>query len=248
VEQAEQPEAEIAPPPYTEQVATPEPVVAASVAPAAPVAKEHEAEESIDDYMTRLFARLNGGRGAASVDPQPAPAAAPQAPPTPMAGVTPAAPTQESTNTEGTPVARTNEVSAEPLAEADRGPLTMIPRRSAPEKQVDLSAMRQLANSSASSAIGASQRRQRTSSATIKLGAAAALGLFGAAVVGLASSGWIQGAKAPIFGFGAVLFVAGAFWLLQGLGLLILAWGGGKGTKDAVQGKPEPKEAEDAAK
>jgi hypothetical protein len=100
----------------------------------------------------------------------------------------------------------------------------MLPRRAAPERQADLSAMRQLANMTASSAIGASQRRRWTSSGTVKLAAAAALGIFGIAVLLLATSGWAGSSQAAVFGFGAVLFVAGAVWLLQGMGLLMMAW------------------------
>jgi hypothetical protein len=195
--------------------------------PAAPVhtaprGGHDDEEESIDDYMAQLFARLNGAR-TSSPQTAPTPAAPPPAKPDPTPIEVPVAgPAAES----AMPTAATEITAAAPMeCEPPLPPLESLatPRRSAPA--IDISAMRALANMSATSAIGASQRRQWANSATVKLGAAGALGVTGAVLLLLAKSGWLGHSSVTLFGFGAVLFVAGALWLLQGLGLLLMAWG-----------------------
>lgn len=181
---------------------------------------KHEGEESIDDYMAQLFARLNGDRSTRT-----------DAAPTPTLPKTPA--TARPTSPSAAPLelvalqspeSETPEpVSKSPVEPPASEYLTEMPRRNSQEKPFDLTAMRELANMSANSAIGASQRRRWTSSATIKLGAAIALGAMGVGLLFFATSGWAGNAKPTLFGFGAVLFVAGAVWLLQGLGLLLMA-------------------------
>ena len=212
--EAEQPMTEVQPEPQAQFVAAVQPVAGHG---------HPEGEESIDDYMARLFARLNGGRSdRAQVEP------APRQTIPPAMELTPSTTSSTTSSTKSADL--TNEVSAPTIIEApvedpDGQPLTMMPRR-APERQMNLSAMRELANMSASSAIGASQRRRWTSSGAVKLGAAAALGIFGIAVLLFASSGLAGNARHTVFGFGAVLFIAGALWLLQGSSLLLMAWRG----------------------
>ena len=208
--EAELPVTEVQPEPQAQFVAAAQPVAGHG---------HPEGEESIDDYMARLFARLNGGRS----DRAQAESAPRQTNPPVTESTSAATSSNESADLR-------EEVSAPPIVETpveepDCQPLTMMPRR-APERQMNLSAMRELANMSASSAIGASQRRRWTSSGAVKLGAAAALGIFGIAVLLFASSGLAGNARHIVFGFGAVLFIAGALWLLQGSSLLLMAWRG----------------------
>jgi hypothetical protein len=104
-------------------------------------------EESINDYMSRLMARV---RGEASDNapayrpqsPRPRPAAPPETPAEPEQGATP------------------------PQAAESRELVEMTPRTAAPEANIDLSAMRELANMSAQSAI--SRHDQRTLSLTTR--------------------------------------------------------------------------------
>ncbi|MCE9554670.1 MAG: hypothetical protein K8T91_15040, partial [Planctomycetes bacterium] len=174
--------------------------------------KHHEGEESIDDYMSQLFARLNGGRTVENRRAVTPPStAAPAATPSTQTGKVSDDPKPQPTQ-EFSPPTILKEM---PVEQAEPEYLTEMPRRNAPAPQMDLSAMRELANMSANSAIGASQRRRWTSSATIKLGAAAALGVVGITLILFAISGRAGTAKPTLFGFGAVLFVAGALWLLQ---------------------------------
>jgi len=197
----------------------PEAQVEGHPAPARPSSTatgHHDEDESIDDYMAQLFARLNGARSGAA----PAPTApAPTAP-------APAAPKQESPADEtAAPAASEKAELAAPVEnEPDLPPLESLamPRRSAPESQANLIALRELANMSASSAIGASQRQQRVKSGTLKMGAAGALGAVGALLLLLASSGCVDHSSVTLLGFGCVLLVAGILWLLQGLGRMAL--------------------------
>jgi len=191
----------------------------------------HDEEESIDDYMAQLFARLNGARSATA----PAPPAAKPAP----ASSSPPPCGNDSEKSEKD--VRTAPAAAPVEVAPQLPPLESLalPRRAAPERQLDLSAMRELANMSASSAIGTSQRKQWTSTAAVKLGAAGALGVVGASMLLVARLNWLGHSNAALFGFGGVLFTAGILWLVQGLSLLLMAWGFHKPAANAPVNQPQ---------
>ena len=208
------------------------------------VAQENprEGEESIDDYMSQLFARLNGGRAAENRRAAtPPPPVAPASPPSPQPAHI--AETSKPLLTPECPLPAALE--AMPVEQPAPGYLTEMPRRAAPAQQINLSAMRELANLSANSAIGASQRRRWTSSAAIKLGAAAGLGTLGIGILLFALGGGAGHAKTTLLGFGAVLFVAGAVWLLQGLALLLMA---SRSQGGANRGTSEPPRSSNVVK
>ena len=94
-------------------------------------------EDSIEAYMNRLLGRVGGG-----ASPQPEE-------PISMSSVAREVPADQSPETDSTPL---------PVSAVDDGPI--VPRSHAPEKNSDLSAMRQLANESARSAIDASTQKQ----------------------------------------------------------------------------------------
>jgi len=196
---------------------------------------KHEGEESIDDYMAQLFARLNGDRSTRT-DAAPNPA-----PPKTPAPVRPAPATSVAIETVAQPSPENESPAAScitPVEPPASEYLTEMPRRNAPERPFDLTAMRELANMSANSAIGASQRRRWTSSATIKLCAATALGAVGIGLLFFATTHAASNAKPTLFGFGAVLFVAGMLWLLQALSLLLMAWRSQSSTPHAASDSP----------
>jgi hypothetical protein len=122
-------------------------------------AAKGEEEESIDDYMSKLLARVRGTGPAespsparqdwtAKAKPAPAPAAIP-ARPAEVEAVKPAVPSMPG---------RTR-----------REPAEMAPRAVAPEKQLGLSGMRELANLSANSALTQHDRRQLSVTTRTKL-------------------------------------------------------------------------------
>jgi hypothetical protein len=104
-------------------------------------------EESIDDYMARLLQRVRGaadeGEGAAESSRRSARAAKPVPPPR-----------------ETIPIESDTEASGpRPTLAKRREPVEMSPRAVAPEKHVDLTAMREVANFSAQNAIDWHSRR-----------------------------------------------------------------------------------------
>jgi hypothetical protein len=160
----------------------------------------HEAsgdEESIDDYMARLLSRVREGNSA---EPNSRPSASAQSRPVPQRSATTPAPIAPS-------------AAAVPSQAPVRrpGPVTMTPRAVAPEKQVNLSAMRELANLSAQMAITRYADREFLSITRTKLAVAAA----GVAVGGVLIWLWTKGGSKHVNLYGAL----GSF-------LIAVLWGG----------------------
>lgn len=158
----------------------------AAAQPAKPHAEEEE--DSIDAYMARLMQRLG------SKSPAPAPRAEAPAP----NFIAPSAPER---------------VEPEPLAEPSivtklTDPSEMGRRALPPERAADLSAMRELANLNARSAIDKHQQRTIRSSGMNK----AAVALAGALGAIVESVYWLQGS-------------ATAFYLMLGSTVVALFWG-----------------------
>jgi archaellum component FlaC len=124
-------------------------------------------EESIEDYMKRLMARMRGGSLEEEIKPIPAPVANIASPP------------PQSTDSISSPKL------ALPSAATERAPLNTtgpfnpeeyVPKALAPEKTRNMAAMRELANNSARSAIQVSARRRYGTAIALKL-AIALIGL-----------------------------------------------------------------------
>ncbi|MFH1924242.1 MAG: hypothetical protein ABIP48_30685, partial [Planctomycetota bacterium] len=110
-----------------------------------PVKSEGDQDESIDDYMARLLHRVRETSGQPN---QPTPPRSPQE--TAVDKVPPSAPVAEQDNLpQGTP----------PPAATPRETTAPAPRAAAPEKSVDIAAMRELANFSARAALNRHARR-----------------------------------------------------------------------------------------
>lgn len=128
-----------------------------------------EPEEDVQDYMQQLMSRLRGGSSQSSVRQ-----------PEPTAVLTPA-----KTGAENKAVVATPEVPAEPVQ-----PLTeeeFKPRAQAPEKKVDLNALRSIANESTRTAIDQFAERQKKAVYGTQLAAISA-GIVGAAIFGVLAS------------------------------------------------------------
>jgi hypothetical protein len=169
--------------------------------PAAPAHREGD-DESIDDYMSRLMERLRvggGGSGSPSQRPQ---SVAPR--------VTPESPRPAETQSrEAKPAAVEKPVAA---ASRPSEPVEMAPRAVAPETQIGLSAMRELANLSAKSALGQHARRQLIISMRTKLVIA---------VMGAATAAWMlwlwgkPGTTIMTLYSGVAGLVVALFWGIQ---------------------------------
>ncbi len=144
--------------------------------PASQVHSGEENDESVEDYMRRLLARMRGVSesevslpGVEVSKPAPAPAVKDPSVEKPAAMVGPPTETQQM-----------SEAWTEPF-----DPEKYVPRGSAPEKNRDLNALRELANNSARSAIQVSARRRQGSAILIK-SAIALVGLVaGIAIVSI---------------------------------------------------------------
>lgn len=160
VEESPIPAADPASPSMTEA-----PAAAAIESPAAP-SVPHE-DDSIEDYMNRLLARVRGD--------QPEPAVAVPAP-------VPASQTERKPITEVSWQAeREPEASEAPAEVSPEDDSEYMPRRSAPERSDSLAAMRSLANDSARSAIASHAKRNWMEAAKYEI-CGAALGVTGSAV------------------------------------------------------------------
>jgi len=153
-------------------------------------------EESIDDYMAQLMARVRGTAG----EPEPRRETAAPSP------ESPAAPAEKPTAPPPLP-----DRDSTP-ADEDRGPVEVPPRAAAPERHVDLSAMRELANLSAKTAISHHDlgrlRLMRRTKLAIALGASA----VGAALLWL----WrARGADEVAFYAAMTGFTVALFWGIQ---------------------------------
>jgi hypothetical protein len=171
----------------------------ATVEPRSPKASVHHEgeEESIDDYMSRLMERVRGGTGRTE-----SPARRPQnttpqaAPEAPRAVEVKAAETS-------TPV---------PVTPRPPEPVERAPRKAAPEKEVGLSAMRELANLSAKNAISQHARRQMIVSTRDKLLVAVAGLVVGAVMLWF----WGRPLAAPLTFYSAIAsFIVALFWGMQ---------------------------------
>ncbi|MBN1394454.1 MAG: hypothetical protein JW959_05485 [Pirellulales bacterium] len=135
-------------PPAPEGSATSSPADDSREKPRASLGVNEREEESIDDYMSRLMERVRGAAGGSPITaftpPPPAPAT--------DASVKPIEPAQ----------------AAAPAAQR-REPVQVAPRAKAPEKHLNLSAMRELANLSAQTALSRYARRVLISSMYSKL-------------------------------------------------------------------------------
>lgn len=140
----------------------------------APHAEGHE-DESIDSYMERLMARVRGSSGGSGV-----PAAAPPAPEREKAARAAPPPATEA------PPAAAEPGPAPAGSPRKRGSASMAPRAVAPEKTIDLSAMRELANQSAWTALERHHRRTTASAVRAKLWMAAFSLAAGCAMLWLA--------------------------------------------------------------
>jgi hypothetical protein len=136
------------PEPVASEPPMPEPMIPEPMVPKPPVASHGDDEESIDDYMVKLLERVRGGAPAGPSSYQ-MPASRPPTPPAPVAAM------------------------SEPAVPAAGGesanPKEMAPRAVAPEKNVNLSAIRELANLQAKSALTQHERRRLSISSRAKL-------------------------------------------------------------------------------
>ena len=134
------------------------------------IADEGSEEESIEDYMKRLMARMRGG----SVEEESKASAASASS---NSAVTPSKPQTETTNAAGKialPAAATERSNASTTSPFN--PEEYVPKALAPEKTRNMAAMRELANTSARSAIQVSARRRYGTAIAMKL-AIALIGL-----------------------------------------------------------------------
>ncbi|MDX1927525.1 MAG: hypothetical protein SFV81_13470 [Pirellulaceae bacterium] len=154
-----------------EQEVEPEPTPAVSsqtsFEPSASSSAESGEEESIEDYMKRLMARMRGG----SLEDEPKPA------PAPAVSVAPA-PTQpaDSMSSSKLPLPGAATERASVSTTGPFNPEEYVPKALAPEKTRNMAAMRELANTSARSAIQVSARRRYGTAIALKL-AIALIGL-----------------------------------------------------------------------
>ncbi len=136
--------------------AAPESVSAASSS------AESGEEESIEDYMKRLMARMRGG----SVEDEPKPAAPAPA----VASVAPVS--SSSSDSMSSPKIALPSSITERASSTTTGPFDpeeYVPKALAPEKTRNMAAMRELANTSARSAIQVSARRRYGTAIALKL-------------------------------------------------------------------------------
>jgi hypothetical protein len=184
-------------------------------------------EESIDDYMTRLIARLRSGKGQRQTPGQ-----------------------YEQPATDGPPDAqRDQNPTPETAAKASAGPAPadLSPRAVAPEKTVGLTAMRELAILSAQSAI---DRHARGKMVRLRRGKLL-LGLSGLAAGGAMLWIWHTYAAGGTVLWAAVISLSLAlFWVVQ---CAVLSGYMGRGRKPQADraapeaGKPAATSAEEAA-
>ncbi len=178
-----------------------EPIETTLVEPEESSRKEDNGEESLDSYMARLMDRVRTVPGHAT-----APVTARQSPPTPPSSAklpssAPGAAASQSAQTDDN-IEQTLEEKLENIA----------PRGVAPEREMSLSSMRELANVSAQTAINRHAKRQYRHAARSKLLVAG---------IGLVASGtllylwWFIGNQGPVFYAGLVAFMVALFWGFQ---------------------------------
>jgi hypothetical protein len=186
-----------------------------------PSAPSGDDEESIESYMSRLMSRVRGE----AAEPHPVSVARQQA----MAVQQEA--DEAAADDEGEKEsAHTDKPALEPSEYVPRGP--------APERSVNLESMRELANTSARSAITSHARRRGSKTVTAKF-VVAVIGLVAGLVL------WFVSEPDSAFRYGAYAgFVVAAFWAMQA----VLAASGktdrAKRPADAAAGSPPPRPLE----
>ena len=157
--------------------------------PIAQEPKRHSAdgheEETIDDYMSKLLIRLRGGQDSRETPPEKAPSRS-HSQPRRVTNVRPPKPQPKAPTTPPeAPAASTPEAPAPALVEpvAQRAPTEMPPRATPPEKNVDLTAMRELANMSAHSALRQHARRQLCTTTRVRIAFTAAALILAASLL-----------------------------------------------------------------
>ena len=125
--------------------------------PASAARAGEENDESVEDYMRRLLARM---RGVSETEVPPPPVEAPKVTQTSAPKDPSVADTVQNVDAGGEQI---SEAWTEPF-----DPDKYVPRGTAPEKNRDLNAMRELANTSARSAIQVSARRRQGTAILIK--------------------------------------------------------------------------------
>jgi hypothetical protein len=178
--------------PTSEAAVAEKPVQTASPTTPGPL----DEEDSIDDYMSRLLERVRGTSGSAYRPEPPSESKRPEQ--------SEAAPSPLLASQESTPI--------RPVVAPSSKPVRMTPITSAPEKQLDLSAMRELANLSAQKALDRHSRKVLIESGRTKL-LVAAVGLTAAGALSVFRFGF----DAPAFAVHAALFgsVVAVYWGLQ---------------------------------
>jgi hypothetical protein len=199
--QAAEEELQAEPSPESEPVEKPAVDLLAAVPRPRKAAESEEQEVSIDDYMSRLLARSRGD-------------APPSARPAAGGSQSPAiAPPVVAPRLAANPAASAPQAEPAPAGEAGE----MAPRAVAPETQIDMKAMRQLANLSAKTALHKSESKQLSGSTRAKLlVTTVALGVGGS----LSAMRLLPGAP-PLTIYGSVAaFSVAALWGVSYLTLL----------------------------
>jgi hypothetical protein len=194
-------------PPAIEEQEPAEPIAEPDLPPAAaatvidrgeqPEESEDEHDQAIAQYVAALLGRSRQGPAAAT-RPDPAPQAIPE--------------TASCLPTEDNAAHGTNFLGSRPLLPLPKAPRSISPGAVAPEKQVDLSSMRELANLSAQNALGQHARRQLKAAARTKLALATAALTIGVVLLGM----WHGlGMAAYVFYAGLASFLVALFWTIQ---------------------------------
>jgi len=161
---------------------------------------DHE-EESIDDYMARLLERVRGVTGEAAG----------------AVGASPKRRDEDAPPRETIPFRPADETAAQRFAGKRREPVEMSPRAVAPEKFVNLTAMREVANLSAQTAIDRHSQRLLRRVVGFKL-LVAVLGLVsGIVLLGI----WRVAPSGLTFSAAMISLVVGLFWGIQFFVLMI---------------------------
>lgn len=161
--------------------------------PPSPISARVESDEDVNSYMQQLLQRSNKLAPSAPVA---APASAPQT------GVS-STPTAEAESA--------SEAPASPETEPEDNWTTekYMPKKTAPEREADLRAFRQLANASARGALNSFQQREHSKQSRIS-GIVAICGLVAAIPLFLVSSQW--GDNWSICSLGAIALAGSSAW------------------------------------
>lgn len=193
--------------------------------PPFPLPTDEEEEESIDAYMSRLMDRVRATTGVSRRESYQPPRSQPEEPPQPVP------------RAEQPPAAKQ-------AAPQQPKPTKMTRRAVAPEKQADLSAMRELANLSAKTAIHRYAQFQRTFARRAQL-LIASVGLI---VGGLLLWTWWAKGTSPLTLCAAMVgFIVFLFWVVRYARLTDRAVAGETGKADGhAQAPPQKDEGEES--